>query len=46
MFGGRAGARVAIKASISSYNITIVSTHLESGTGVLDFVNAMIIRDK
>lgn len=46
MFGGRAGGRVAIKATVEAYNITVVSSHLESGTGFSDFVDAMLIRDK
>ncbi|EAS02789.1 endonuclease/exonuclease/phosphatase family protein (macronuclear) [Tetrahymena thermophila SB210] len=46
MFSGRAGGRVAIKATIESYNITLISSHLESGTGFEDFIDAMITREK
>lgn len=46
MFSGRAGSRVAIKATIEAYNMIIISSHLESGTGLSDFINAMIIREK
>jgi len=46
MFGGRAGGRVAIKATIEDFEATFVSSHLESGTGFSDFLKAMFTRNK
>ncbi len=38
MFDGRYGGRVALKGTVGDINSVFVTSHLESGTGVSDFV--------
>lgn len=44
-FSGRAGGRIVVKANIPAYSMTVLSSHLESGTGVSDFIEAAVIRE-
>lgn len=34
-----------MKANIPSYNLTVLSSHLESGTGFSDFIEAAVVRE-
>ena len=46
MFSGRAGGRIAIKATIPYFNFTVITAHLESGSDFYDIIEAGIVREK